>query len=266
MRLTTAAASGEALTEALPVPYPVLHKAGLRLLPGQTSLWVAAPGVGKSQLLSNIAQRMHGVPVVYWSADTDSHDVLVRSMAMWSGSTTEEVERQRPEKAWADHYLQKISAGRHVEWIFDPSITEKHLHERLLAFMEVHGEFPRLVVIDNLSNTVQHVGDEFAEQKQVLVAMQRLARESGAHIAVLAHAKGEYDNGMKPIPQNGVLNNLSKIPEVIVTLYRWDDDGKVLGVVVAKNRGGRADPGAKHPVQLQVDYSRASVLGFEAAA
>lgn len=242
------------------MPYQVLERLGLRLRRGQLSLTVAAPGVGKSQLWLNLAERA-GVPTVYWSADTDQHDVVTRATALWSGHTTAEIEVNRGDPAWVAHYDSILTNGNHVDWIFESSITPKHVGERMLAFAEVHGEFPHLFVVDNLSNTVQHQSDELAEQKEVMTAMQRLARETQAHIAILAHAKGEYDSGSKPIPQAGALNNLFKLPEVGLTLHRADDAGLLLGLNVVKNRGGQADPGAKRPVQFEVDYARATVKG-----
>jgi hypothetical protein len=264
MRLTSAARRG-ALTPALPMPYPALENFGLRLRRGQVSLTVAAPGVGKSQLWNNLAQRM-GVPTVYWSADTDQHDVMMRTIALWSGSTTADVERNISEPSWAEHYGRTLTAGAHVEWVFDSSITPRVVGERMKAFAEVHGQYPHLFVVDNLSNTVQNQADELSEQKEVMVAMQRLARESDAHISILAHAKGVYDSGDKPIPQSGALNNLFKIPETGLTLHRADAAGNHLGLNVVKNRGGKADPGAQHPIRFEVDYSRGTVAGFRRAA
>lgn len=263
MRLTSSTQRTDTLAPALPVRHPALEKAGFRPRRGQLSLTVAAPGRGKSQLWQNLAHRM-GVPTVYWSADTDRHDVLVRAAAMWSGSTVQDVDVNMSQPAWAAHYEKAMRSGAHVEWVFDPAIEPDRVKERLLAFAEVHGEFPHLFVVDNLSNTVQSQGDELAEQKQALIALQRLARESHAHIAVLAHAKGAYEDGTKPIPQGGVLNNLAKWPELVVTLHQADDSGRLLGLNVVKNRSGRADPGAKHPLHLNVDFGSATVGGFAA--
>lgn len=260
MKLAAASRRG-ALTPALPMPYEALGKLGLRLRRGQTSLTIAAPGVGKSQLWNNLAQRM-GVPTLYWSADTDQHDILLRTMAMWSGSTISEIDERRDNAASRAFYLEKIVAGSNVDWVFESSITPKGVTERVQAFAELHGEYPHLLVIDNLSNTVQHQAEAFAEEKEVMVAMQRLAREADTHVAILSHAKGEYDAGMKPIPLSGILNNLGKIPEVVLTLHRGDDAGKILCLNLAKNRGGKSDPAAKAALQLPVDYSRAWIGGY----
>jgi len=264
VRLATATRRG-AIAPKLPQPYPLLERAGLYLRQGQTSLWIAASGVGKSQMLNNLAQRMC-VPTLYWSADTDQNDVLLRTAALWSGSTTEVIEQRLHEPAWRDYYARVVEKSAHVDWVFDSAITPPVMSDRLRAFAEVHGRYPALAVLDNLSNTVQNQSDEWSEQKEVMVGMQRLARETGCHIAVLAHAKGEYESGLKPIPKNGSLNNMFRTPEVGVTLHRASEDGKHLGLCVVKNRSGKDDPGAHRPLVLEVDFSTATVKGFRVAA
>lgn len=253
--MTSTARRGD-LAEALPVPLEAFKRRGLLFRRGQMSLTVAAPGVGKSQLWQNIAARTH-VPVLFFSADTDRHDVLTRTLALMSGHTIEEVLTMIEDPAWAPTVQAALEKAGHVEWVFDPAISGQYVGERMNAFAEVHGEYPHLVVIDVLKNCAQ----DLEGQTAAMAAFQRLARESGAHVAVLTHAKGEYGNGMRRIPLGGVLNNLDKDPEVVVTLS-WATAGKWLSAVVAKNRSGDADPAAENPMTLQVDYSRARVEGF----
>ena len=264
MRLTSVSRR-EGLTPTLPVPYPALVTGGLRLRYGQLSLTVSAPGVGKSQLWLNIASRM-ALPAAYWSADTDAHDVTLRTLALWSGNTTSDVEKQMTDPAWAGWYAEKLEQGSHVDWIFDAAITLELLKQRMRAFAEVHGDWPKLMVIDNLSNVVQSEADERLEQQAFMKGAQIAARESGCHIAILAHSAAEYENGDKPIPMAGVLNKLNKIPSTVVTLHRASESQDLLGVNIVKNRGGQADPAARHPIHLSVDYSRALVGGFRVAA
>lgn len=225
---------------------------------------VAAPGVGKSQLWANIAHRMR-VPTLYWSGDTDQTDVTIRSLALLTGMTTEVVEQRIDDTAWSEWMRGQLARSRHVDWVFDSSITPAGIDSRLEAFAELHGQYPALFVVDNLSNAITSPAEEYAQTKEVLGAVQRLARERKPHIAVLSHAKGEYENGTKPIPQGGGAQNPFKLPEVGLTLYRPDEDDR-LGMCVVKNRGGPADPGAKRPVTFHIDLSRASVLGWTGVA
>lgn len=253
--------SGSAsLAPALPNPYPVFEQNGLRLRRGQISLWIAAPGVGKSQLLNNICVRGK-LPAMYWSADTDQSTVTMRVLATLSAFTIAEVEERMEDESWAGWLRELFREARHVEWVFDSVITQKHVEERLLAYTEIYGQYPHLLVVDNLSNTVQNSADEYAELREVVTGLQATARKTGTHIAMLGHAKGEYENATKPIPQGGALGNLAKLPDVVVTMFRPSDTQ--LGVSVVKNRAGKADPSGKTFVTMNVDYSRAAVLGFK---
>lgn len=265
MRLAAASQRASSQAEPLPVPYPAMRNAGILLRAGQVSLTVAAPGIGKSQFWLNISQRT-GVPTVFWSADTDAHDVLSRVTSLWTGWTSAEAEHNSHDPAWAPLVAERIAAGNHVEWVFESVVSSKLLAERLNAHAEIHGTYPRLVVVDNLANVVRNEAEEAAEQRAFIKDCQALARATGAHVAILAHATGEYDTGTKPIPQGGVYNKLTKIPEVVLTLHRADEAGLSLGLNAVKNRGGRSDPAASHPIHFDVDYSRAAVHGFRSAA
>lgn len=244
------------------MPYPALEDAELRIRRGQTSLTIAAPGVGKSQLLANIAHRS-GAPTMYWSADTDADDVRHRALALWTGFTVHEVERYERDPAWAEFLAEKLEYGSHIDWKFDPLITLKLLAEYLLAFASTHGEFPHLAVVDNLSNVVTVQAQEMEQQKEFIAGVQRLARETNTHIAMLAHAKGEYESGTRPIPKSGSLGNLFKLPETGITLCKAGDR---LEVYVVKNRSGKDDPSAQHPITLNTDLARATILGFRGQA
>jgi hypothetical protein len=260
VRLTNSPRS-QHLAKPLPNPFTQIDKR-VKFYRSQTSLTVAASGVGKSQLWANLAQRM-GIPSVYWSADSGRETVTVRTLAMWTGYTTEQAELYRRDPTWAHHWEQALQRSRHIDWAFDTPIKAKAVGERLWAFAEKHGEFPHLFVVDNLSNTVENIGDEFAEQKQVMTQMQQLARETGTHIAMLHHAKGEYESGTRAIPKTGSMNNLFKLPEVGLTIHRPGGVEGKLAVSVVKNRSGRDDPLAEHPIVLDADLGRATIYGYE---
>lgn len=244
------------------MPFPALEQAEVRIRRGQTSLTIAAPGVGKSQLWANIAHRA-GVPTMYWSADTDEDDVRHRALALWTGWPVHDVEKLEREAGWAAQLAAALANGDHVEWVFDPLIVAKTVAERMLAYVEVHGEFPHLAVVDNLSNVVTDQGREMEQQKEFISQMQRLARDTRCHIAMLSHAKGEYETGTRPIPKSGSLGNLFKLPETGLTLCRG---GESLEVYVVKNRSGRDDPSAARPIVLGTDLARATILGYRQTA
>jgi hypothetical protein len=260
MRLTNSERSLH-LAKPLPNPFTQIDKR-VKFYRGQTSLTIGASGVGKSQLWANLAQRM-GVPTIYWSGDSARETVTIRTLAMWTGYTTEQAELYRRDPSWLPHWEQALHRSRHIDWAFETPIKSKTVGERLWAFAEKHGEFPHLFVVDNLSNTVENISDEMSEQKQVMTKMQELARETGTHIAMLHHPKGEHESGTRPIPKTGSLNNLFKTPEVGLTIHRPSGVEGKLAVSVVKNRGGVDDPLAEHSIGLDVDLGRATIYGFE---
>lgn len=246
------------------VPYPQLANAGMRVRRGQTSLTVAAPGAGKSQLWCNFAQRMQ-VPTLFWSADTDQADVTARSIALWLGQEVTDVEAKLQDLTWREYLFERLGErSDHISWVFDPTITDRGVEDRLEAFAEINGRYPHLVVLDNLSNTVADPEREYAEIKGVMAGMQRLARTTNAHVAVLHHSTGKFENGTTPIPQDGASQNPFKTVELGLTLYRPQPN--VLAINIVKNRGGESDPKALRPICLPVDFSRAQVLGYSQEA
>lgn len=246
---------------SLPVPFAALRRAAVRIRPGQTSLTVAAPGAGKSQLWANLAQRM-GVPTLYWSADTDQVDVTARTLAVWTGYAVTQIEGWLLDEQTRSTLFQQLAQrADHIDWSFESSITPTGIGDRVNAFAEVHGRYPQLVVLDNLSNAISDPSNEYAEIKEFQAAMQKLARQTQAHISVLHHAKGAFDDGLKPIPLSGGLQNPFKIPELGLTLFNAGDDR--MGFNVVKNRGGKADPGAQNPIFLGKDFTRALIYDLE---
>jgi hypothetical protein len=205
-----------------------------------------------------------GVPCAYFSGDTDRHDVTMRLLAALSGYDTRQVEQFLSDRTPGFDATTILRGADHIQWAFEPTITGEYVTERLRAFAEVHGEYPALTVIDNLSNTVQNKSDEYAELRQVVQVMQRIARATGSHVAMLHHATGEYEDGSRAIPQSGALGKLAKIPECMLTLHRAGE-GRV-GVAVVKNRSGPADPSGRTHATLNVSYPQSLVMGFREAS
>lgn len=237
------------------MPYATLRQAGYQPRRGQFGLIAAAPGVGKTVWATNWAYRA-GVPTLYFSADSDEYTVSTRMIALITGHALFDVERHLANSE--DHiYDGALKAADHIDWCFESHITPDEITPRVHAYEELHGKPPELIVVDNLKNTVDDPMNEYAELGGVSLALQNLARMSHAHVLALHHTKGEYENGDKPIPLGGLLGNLSKIPEQVVTLYRAGP--QELGFVIAKNRGGRSGSLGVLPV----DYEGARVNGYD---
>lgn len=197
---------------------------------------VAAPGVGKS-IFANYYAAKSGVQTLYLSMDTDAFTTSVRLVAMESGCTLTEAERALTrDEAWAQAQVSKLG---NLSLAFPSNPTAQEVAHRLSAYREAKGEYPELLVLDNLQNI--GVGDdEFGGQVSLLRELQSIAVQTQTAVLVLHHATGEHDNGDAPLPQSGIRGKLSKFPALILTLHR--NGPSSLGVSVVKNRFGPADP------------------------
>ena len=224
--------------EGEPVRLPIEAVSDLRFVPraGQLSLWIAAPGVGKSIVALHWVLRS-GVPSLYVSADTDRSDQADRAMTILSGASMSEV-REDPERY--QHYLTLIP--RDCRFEFDSAPEPEHLLEMTKAYKMVMGYYPKLIIVDTLGKIWTDAGEETASNKAAAEHCQLMARKTGAHVAALHHATKGYDAGNVPIPMNGVMSGVTKIPEQVVSMWR-DDTGNI-AFCPLKNRSGPMDPTA----------------------
>lgn len=239
--------------EALPQVFASLTAIGVRLRRGQLAMLASAPNAGKSMTALVMAIRMQ-VPTLYFSADTDAHDSLLRAAAHVTGETLDGVEAGM--EADADRYLGHLDSLRHISWCFDPGPTLEDIDLELQAYIEVQGEPPALIVIDNLINVSMDDADEFRGLRLIMAALHHLARESGACVLVLHHVTGEFDGTDKPPPRRALHGKVAHLPEVILTLA---GNGAFIGIACVKNRSGASDPQALNPVWLKADFERAQI-------
>jgi replicative DNA helicase len=245
------------LAPPLPVNNRVLNGAGLAFRRGQFSIMAAAPGVGKSVFATNLALRAK-VPTLFLSADSDEWTVMTRACSILSGVPLATVEDNLNEESWQDWYGGLLMGSEHVDWCFQSRIDIEFICNRILAFEEIYGEPPQLVVVDNLKNTVMDPERQYAELEGICLELQEVARLEQCHVLALHHVKGAKEDGRSPIGLGDLLGNIDKIPEVVLGLNWPNASRDSLTLTVPKNRGG---PSGQH-LYLDIDYSRATVGGF----
>lgn len=235
---------------SIQTPYASLTNIGFTLRRGQSSMVAAAPGVGKSAWAMDCLMRLH-MRSLYISADTDSFTMGLRALAKMSGHPQEQVERGLADKSTAPMYHDLLAKMWNVRFSFDCASMED-VRDEVFAYASAFGEFPGLVCVDNLVN-VADGDDDYRAMRQAVSDLDRLAHNTGAHVMVLHHATGKYDDGNVPIPLGGLENKVSKIPAQVLTLTR---EGRYMDLFVVKNRGGQADPRANDvKARLQVDLA-----------
>jgi KaiC/GvpD/RAD55 family RecA-like ATPase len=241
---------------SIETPYKALTNLGFTLRRGQTSMIAAAPGVGKSAFALDCMMRMRDVRSLYISADTDSFTMGLRAAAKMSGHPQEQVERAMSDPTLAPMYHDLLGKLWNVRFSFDCASMED-VRDEVFAYATAYGRFPPIVVVDNLVN-VADGEDDYRAMRSAVSDLDRLAHNTGAHVMVLHHATGRYEDGDTPIPQSGLENKVAKIPAQILTLTRTGDR---MGVHIVKNRAGKADPKGGLSAQLYVDLATMTFSG-----
>lgn len=83
--------------------------------------------------------------------------------------------------------------------------------------------------------------------------LHKMGRDTGACVVGLHHVTGKHNDGDVPIPLSGVKGQISRIPELIVTLHRVKQEfgPDLLRVSTVKNRAGVANPSGVDFAELE---------------
>lgn len=223
---------------------------------GQLHLIVAAPGAGKSVVATSYALQAQA-PTLYISMDTDGSTTSVRVVSALTKVTLEQAEEALDRNlGFALDALRE--SNRHLRWSFPSSPSTREIFGHVYAYGEAEGDWPQLIVLDNLSN-IAFESDEWGEMRTMMADFQTMATKTKSAVVVLHHSTGQYEDGSTVIPLSGINGKVGKFPSAVFTMYRvGDNDVRVCAV---KNRFGPADPsGYRVQARLRVDYSRMQVI------
>lgn len=241
--------------EPLPTVFRAFDELGIVFRRGQTTLLVAGSGTGKSTLGLTIALRS-GVPSLYLSPDSDEFVQISRSFSILAGVGQKRANRYalgNPDP------LEDRLDGVPIRFAFDASPTLHDITRSMAAFEELYGEYPHLLLVDNVRDV--HIDGGDGEEERItgfLTYAKTLTRETRACVIGMHHATGPFANGDKPIPLNGVKGQVHTIPEMVLTVFRADEN--TLGVSPVKNRGGARDStGADVYARLSYDGDRSLI-------
>lgn len=230
--------------EPLPTVWKALEDNDTRLLRGQLSLVVAGPGTGKSAFVLSYALQAR-VPTLYISADSDPFTQWTRSVSIITGwkldrSGSAILSGRIP--AEVDQKLSEIP----IRLVYDASPSLDTIERAMLAYDEVYNAYPHLVVIDNVTNVLPESTEDDLEP--LMDYLHVMARQTEAHVAALHHVQGQYNDQDKPIPLSGVKGQITRVPELVLTMHKLDE---LLCVSTVKNRGAKADPSGRTYAELE---------------
>lgn len=256
MPLLSTSQKTTALAPALPISNRVFDQLRLYLRQGQFTILASAPSVGKSVFARNLVVKTK-IPSLFFSADSDEYTVKTSVLGAVTQRELVEIERNLQDDSWEDYYNEHLRQADHVEWSFNTDITLDYIEQKLEAYAEMYGDYPKLTVIDNLSDMLADAdGDVYIELRRICRELRAIARNTHCHVIALHHLTGEYEDGMKQVTLKALEGKVGKIPENVLGL-NWTPH-QTVEMTVPKARGTKR--GMAVPISL--DYSKALVSDF----
>jgi len=234
----------------LPTVWRSLAEQQIAFRRGEVSMVAGPPGSGKSTFALSLAVHAQ-VPTLYISADTHSHTMSLRLLAMITGRPQQEVEPlMEADREWA---AQMLKPADHIMWEFDSAPTLKDVEDAVLASRERLGQDVELIVLDNAVDVTLDGQDEWGGLRTLMRELKWWARETGAAVVVCHHTSQGVPGNPCP-PSSSLHGKIAQTPSLILTVYNQIAS---MGVCAVKNRYGPADATGASPVWLA--YNPASM-------
>jgi predicted ATP-dependent serine protease len=212
----------------------------------EVSMIAGTPGAGKSTLALAMALRAK-VPTLYVSADTNAHTMAMRLLSMITGKPQSEAEVLLNDDVIGSRKIINDSSG-HIFWSFESAPSLADLDQEVMAFEELWGCAPTLIVVDNLMDIANDGGEEFAGMRSTIKELKYLARDTNAAVLVLHHTKESY-SGNPCQPRSALQGMVAQLPALICTV--GTNAPGYIAVAPVKNRYGKADPSGDTAFWLQ---------------
>ena len=219
---------------------------------------VGPPGGGKSALTFYYCIRQaerHDITTLYFSADTDDFTMAKRGGATLLRETQDAIEER------LNNYDPKMTEiltplSSKIRFSFETDPDYEHMEREVIAFEAMFGDYPDIIVVDNLMNVSTESLDEWAGMKEVTKACHRLARQTGSAVFILHHAnESSVKNSVMPAKRADIAGKVAQMPENILTVA-LDPAAGVIRMAAVKNRTGPSDPNAESYMELPIDLSR----------
>ena len=232
--------------EPLPTIFRTFEANKVVIRRAEISMIAGTPGAGKSTLALALALRSK-VPTLYVSADTNAHTMAMRLLSMITGKPQSDAELMLNDDVAGSRKIINEASG-HIFWSFESAPTLADIDQEVLAFEELWGCAPTLIVVDNLMDIANDGGEEFAGMRSTIKELKYLARDTNAAVLVLHHTKESYV-GSPCQPRSALQGMVAQLPALICTV--GSDAPGFIAVAPVKNRYGKADPSGVTSFWLQ---------------
>jgi len=253
--LARLAVQRRAAAQPLPVVFPSLDRFGIRPQRATVTMIAAPPGSGKTLLALTLVQKM-GLPTLFLSADTDENTIMTRAASLLTNAPQSEIREALRTVSGANYYADVLQGMGHVRWEFNDSPTYLDLEKSVCAFAEAWGDFPQVVVVDNLMNLVGDNENEWMALRESTKVLKRITRIAGSAVFAVHHMS-ESDRAMDhPSPRRAVQGKINQLPELIISLWSDLEVGGEFKLAAVKNRWGPQDHTGERYATLFLDADR----------
>jgi predicted ATP-dependent serine protease len=254
LTIAQAATRNKNNAQLLPDLFPALASDGIRFRRGQVTMIAGQPNSGKSLLALFYAVKS-GVPTLYISADTDAYTTAIRAAAVITGSQVNSVEESFASGNGYEFYEDELRSLKHLRFDFDPSPTLDDISLSIEAYGEAFGEYPHLLIIDNLLNIAALHDNEWTGMRDIAKAMHHIARQTDAAVFMLHHTSEAEGRPELPPSRKSIQGKISQLPEMILTVA-MDHDSSEYRVACVKNRFAKNSAAGTDYTVLFADASR----------
>lgn len=255
--------------DPLPTVWQALEDMGVEFRRGQLVLIAAGPGTAKSALTLTLSLQSK-VPSLIFSADSDAFTQLTRAISILTDIPMSASSQMVLDDRMTQSVLSALSSvPLRIDYEASPTIDD--IEMLIESYWELYGEYPAIIVVDNITNVDTQMPqdqDNYSSSLEGLMDyLHGVARETAACVIGLHHVTGDYNNGDKPIPLNGVKGQITRVPEMVLTLHKQSnpDGTATLCVSPVKNRGGQPDATGQTYARLEFLGDYMSIKDFSFA-
>lgn len=249
--------------QLLPDLFNALVSDGIRFRRGQVTMIAGQPNSGKSMLALYYSVKAN-VPTLYISADTDAYTTAIRAAAVVSGNKVNSVEESFNSGDGYEFYQDELKALKHLQFSFDPSPTLDDISLSIEAYGEAFGEYPHLIIIDNLMNVAALHDNEWTGMRDIAKAMHHMARQTDAAVFLLHHTSEGEGRPDLPPSRKSIQGKISQLPEMILTVA-MDHDTSEYRIACVKNRFAKNSADGSNYTILYADASRMTLYNDKVA-
>lgn len=240
--------------------FDALYKHGCTPRHGQVIMVAGRSGTQKSGFALFWVAQMN-LPTLYFSADMSAFTASARLASMATKHTTEMVEAgMKAGGEYRQQYLDALADSK-IVFSFGAPIRWEALDEELEAWVDLHNEYPQVVVFDNLMDFDGGAESDYTVQMAVMSNATDFARETGITVIILHHATDKgwdaKSDPWSPPSRDQIKGGLSEKPELSLSvgLDPYSMDYKV---AIIKQRMGPSDPTASTwaSMRCEPEYTR----------